>query len=653
MRINTDEILNKLSICLLAVFFCGAGVVLSFWPIGGVLGDDHEYILQTVSFQNHFSFGLTDDDFKEGVKQFPREAKILRSRYSSYPVADDGLKYGHHFGAYSAVVTPLKIVLLRLGVYPLWAFRIVNIFLWMMAAFCVYFVLRADIRLRFSLLLLLLFNPIFFYTHWTHTELWIFAFAVVGLVFFYNQRYHLAIFSFSIAAMQNLGIMPYDMIIGLAFLGHLFDRQKQQTGTGSPSRFIKDNWRSILFAGVCYIPAFIPLIHTYIHFGTYSLVAREVMESSYLFDKMWAYLFDWNMGIFPFEPFILLAFLFISVRCFRSETRNAILNLIGVGGMLFIVAHEKQVNCAMLGISRYAVWILPSMIFFVIMHWRYGWKKLLALSVMESIFSALIIGWVCVGSGAHHGLYSCWQFAPWTKKIMECVPQFYNPTHGIFYTRALNRETYHSKKPVAYCDPNGYVRKILCSEEAIDKLEHEEYGLIDEKLTQYDFHSLKRSTADEGKYVYFNTSDPLRLMRFYTLGSELSFKKKSYNVDGYDIKGIFRPENNFTWTNGHEVEFTNFYIRDSVDRVQGILRLEGVYNHKQRITILVNNMEVYSDFVKNEQKEITFVYSEMKGQHLMNLKILLPDAVAPAAIQNSKDQRELGVKIQSIVFNKA
>ena len=87
--------------------------------------------------------------------------------------------------------------------------------------------------------------------------------------------------------------------------------------------------------------------------------------------------------------------------------------------------------------------------------------------------------------------------------------------------------------------------------------------------------------------------------------------------------------------------------------MQGTLRLEGVYNHKQRITILVNDMEVYSGSVKNEQTEITFICAEMKGQHLKNLKILLPDAVAPAAIKNSKDERELGIKIQSIVFNKA
>ena len=72
--------------------------------------------------------------------------------------------------------------------------------------------------------------------------------------------------------------------------------------------FLKEKGLRIVCYGVFYIPALIPMITCYVHFGVINRVASVAMENKYILSKAKDYLFDLNLGMLPYEPIILFAF---------------------------------------------------------------------------------------------------------------------------------------------------------------------------------------------------------------------------------------------------------------------------------------------------------------------------------------------------------
>lgn len=240
-----------ISLSVILVFFAGAVIYLTtITP--SVRGDGDEYIMQTVAFQNHFSFGISPDDYNEAKRQFYNNQEGIEEAYTN-PYAmicdDRGWVYSNHFGAYSAIVTVVKLVLLKLGIYPLWAFSITNLILWMAAVLTVFLFLNVDARKKLCILLLIMLNPIFFYLDWVHAEMYIFAFEVIGLVFLYNKQYRRSILTLSIAAMQNIGMLPMAAIAGIAYILDCYDKYVYERKDYNIGKFIATAWKQIVFCG--------------------------------------------------------------------------------------------------------------------------------------------------------------------------------------------------------------------------------------------------------------------------------------------------------------------------------------------------------------------------------------------------------------------
>lgn len=134
-------VLYWVSLAAILLFFIGSVIYLTtITP--SVFGDGHEYMMQTVAFQNHFSFGVSPDDFEEAKSQFYQNQEGICNSYTNpaFMAFDErGWAYSNHFGAYSAIVTLIKPILLKLDIYPLWAFYITNLILWMAAVLVVFF----------------------------------------------------------------------------------------------------------------------------------------------------------------------------------------------------------------------------------------------------------------------------------------------------------------------------------------------------------------------------------------------------------------------------------------------------------------------------------------------------------------------------------
>ncbi|GFI01266.1 hypothetical protein IMSAGC005_00088 [Lachnospiraceae bacterium] len=430
-----------MSLILIVLFFTSMIIYLTtITP--SIRGDGSEYAMQTVTLQNHLSFGISEADLEMTKEQFYNHQEPIQRNYDWLVRDERNWAYSNHYGAYSALVTVVKMVLMAIGVYPLWAFSITNLLLWMAAVLITFFYLKTDGKRKFCVIFLLTFNPIFCYLEWAHPEVYIFAFEVIGLVFLYNKKYALSILAFSVSAMQNVGVLPMAAIAGIAYILDCYDQYIQEKQEKNLLHFAFSYWKKIVIYGVFYIPAFIPMITTYIRFGTFNLVAKVAMENKYLLNKAVGYLLDPNLGIFPYEPIILAAFVVLIVIGIKRCPREAILNLVGVTGILYIIAHQRQINSDMQGIMRYCVWIIPIMIFFVVLKWRAGKENsrgLLMISIAEGAFTTVIVSYCTWFGGGYHFM----QFSSWTKAIIDIAPQAYNPTHEIFFYRTGGGEKHY------------------------------------------------------------------------------------------------------------------------------------------------------------------------------------------------------------------
>lgn len=635
---------NKFSLAIIIIFAIVCALYLSRLK-PGIQGDGKEYIMQTVAFQNHFSFGVTEADLKEAMEEFHNEAEYLEAEYyNDHHMHESGnARYSNHYGSYSALVVPVKLILSILNIYPLRAFSLTNYLLIITAALVILFCLKCGEKKKFFLIVLTLNNPAIFYIPWTHSEIYLYAFTVMGLVFFYNKQYGRSILFLSIAAMQNLGIIPFAAMVGIDYIFECYINYKELTGTKNLVGFVKAYYKKIVPYGLLYLPAFLPIISTYIKFGTYNLVADVAMEDKYLLHKALDYVFDLNLGIFPYEPIITISFIVMAIIGIRKCRRNTIINVIGIVGMLYIIAHQVQINCGMQQMMRYNVWILPMLLFFVIMNCGNKGKSLYVLGIGEAFVTGGIIAYIVILGGD----FTCNQFAPWTKVIMNTVPGLYNPSHGIFYSRALGVETYHREDPVCYVNDEGSIKKILLSKKAEEVFYTDDWKLYDAYGNEIDKTTLKTVTVDSGDYKYINFTEEVYRINSYELGNTIYFYSGQYNADKYVQTGLSYREEWGSWTEG-ECLVLYMGINDETPIISGYIDVATTFFQPQNVSILINDHLVYDAVIDGDQ-DISFTFDN-PHTNIIKMTMLLPDSVSPSDVQVSSDERVLGIGLLTIEF---
>jgi len=640
---------NKLSLVVM-VLFCIFYICYCQTFSPHVSGDGLEYIMQTVAFQNHLSFGITVEDIEQAKVEFYREADFLNTEYYDNPRNNmheyGNVKYSNHFGAYSALVMPIKLIVTALGMYPIWAFYITNFLLYFFAVLVIYFALNVDTKKKCLIILLTIVNPALFYLDWTHSEVYIYAFTVIGLVFYYNKQYARSILFLNIAAMQNLGILPFALVVGVNLIIDKISEYIRVNGKFGLKGFLKEYTTKIILHGFCYVPGVLPVILTFFRFGTVSLVADVARESKYLIKKALDYIFDLNLGIFPYEPIILLLFIIMIVIGLKRYTCDSLLNLLGIGGIFYIISNQLQINSGMQFIMRYNVWIIPMMIFFVILNWEKIWKTEKGLSIVgisECIITAVITMYITFGGG----YFTCNQFSPWAKWVMNIAPGLYNPTHGIFYSRVTGQESYYSAQPIIYTNNNGHVRKILLSAQAEQIFYSDSWLLTDDVGNTVDKKSLRKVFVDEGDYAYINLKGNYYHANNYSLGDVIHFYSDEFNADKYVITGLSHKEDWGTWTDGDSLVML-MRLKTESPIINCYIDIASTFYQPQRVFVLINDNKVYDTVVEGDQ-DISFSF-ENPGVEILKITLLLPDSISPSKVMGSIDGRNLGIGLLSMTL---
>lgn len=536
---------------LIGMFLC-ISCAIAWFCKPTIDADAGEYILHVEAILNHQSLDIREDDLESALKSYDEKyhADIV-SRYNSFTLlqADDGKSYFVHYGGYSAFVVPMKVLLDVLGKDPLRAFTITNLALWLGALLIVYKCLKVVWKKKALLLALLIFSPALLYTFWIHAEIFIYAFVIVALVFFYNGSHRKSILAMSMAGMQMPALIPFAALIGVDYAIQLCKQAKggervcRHARQASRAQVIRTIAIKLLLAGLCYIPILLPILLAYTNFHVLSLAATLASEYAYMGEKAFALYMDPNIGILPYEPFMLVLFVVFLVRGFIVQRYFAVLNFLALAGCTFIIASGLQINCGMNGIMRYNIWILPIMQFYIVMNIDkfFDRKWITNVSYIGAVATPFYLSAILIITGIYPYSYRYQEFAPWVLPVLNNVPQLYNPTHGIFMTRAIQSERYATESPTIYYDDRGFAKKILVDDKTV--------GLLDSYFIQgsdQDVELVKTliEAASEGtgyRYIDIGAQADVKVYR----PMDSFYATALWDVTG--TQGVYPFQNDYCW----------------------------------------------------------------------------------------------------------
>lgn len=128
------------------------------------------------------------------------------------------------------------------------------------------------------------------------------------------------------------------------------------------------------------------------------------------------------------------------------------------------------------------------------------------------------------------------------------------------------------------------------------------------------------------------------------LGVEINFGETGNSRNIYIAQGMGAPEGQWSWMIGDMVEMYCNFGEEKL--MHAVIDTEWIMNNQQRVKIVIDDQEVFDDVVHQGNK-IEFDFSnKMRG--LTKIQFMLPDAIAPAALGQSKDERELSLAIRSM-----
>lgn len=527
---NYDKYI-KLAMILFSIMIIGA--VLFIKPY--LAGDGQEYALLIEAFQNHGTPNVTLEDIKSGQINYEvnfDKASIDGMYPPGFHEGLDGKIYTAHFWLYSLMVLPLKLILQFIGANQLRAFQLFNALLYVFTIYFVYKQMKIKKRDLSLLLGLIMINPAVFYITWTHTEIFMFCLVIISLVLFYNNRYKSAIFIISVSAMQNPMII---FLGGFYFLDYLIKNYLAHKKSHENIMSAK-NLVMVIRTWCMFIPFFIPIILSYINFGVPSIIATVAGSKDHLIEKMFNYLFDLNLGIFPFMPFLVIIFIVIIILGIIKRKYYVLIYAGSFFMVLFFLGFQLQINCGMAGIMRYNVWLIPILIFIIITQKNELFSgKILRFIDKTIVISIILTGITVAYFGTFKVNYGALEFNSLAKLILDQAPQLYNPIDGIFISRTQHLEGYYISEPVIYTNEDGYVRKVLLNNDLRDEFLSRINSSPEESVQLNK--EINKNLNSKGNFYYNFTGDEIRIHN-----QKIDEQNISIKIEAIDLNEILNAD---------------------------------------------------------------------------------------------------------------
>lgn len=629
IRTNKDRIYRCLTIFFLCAWIIIVGIKAFEWqPVP--MGESDDYMFTTICLQYRGELMIREADWIKAIEDFPEFSEYLTRCYETGEQSEITDEYGGrapwYFGTYSAICIPLKVLLKTLGYPQIYTYPATNLLLYFIALLFIAFVWKKSNGKKLLATLLFGINPALFYIVWQSAEVFIFSFVVISLVYWSNKNYKLAALFVSIAGTMNSTIMVLGVIMIVDYFMELLEK-KQESGI---LNYLLKQWKKIIFFGCCFIPCLIPFIYNKINYGVWNLQVSYGFADSQggYFSRVLSYLFDWNYGVLPYYPLILLLMFVLFFILMAKLKIRQVLHFIAFFGVIAAYSIMWHINCGMSGIARYTMWALPILLFGVLEAWdlvenvtkkivRYGYIGALMLSILYSTFIVNIYGIMFASNTKDIYL------TPVAKMIINHCPQLYWSIPSTFIDRVEHQSGgYWYTRPVIYATQNGSVKKILVTGNTADQLF--EYILTDNDGMKYLMDSISEyEWNDEYHFINIPNKYKVDVTASYILNRNSNINDNVVNMEALRTNGIWDADNKVIMLNQGQIQYGPYLVLEPAVYTVEITG-NNLNNAEIGFTNSVGNMSSGIEIIKKQTDIIEYkitLYREVTNAEftLLNL----------------------------------
>jgi hypothetical protein len=446
-------------------------------------GESDDYMIASVSIQEHASLDIRSGDIDQLEKEFPKGLERVREVFEAGRYVRDvyGKQYPYYMGTYSISVLPVKIVAKFFNLPQTYVFHISNVLDYFLALLVVYFYFYQTREKVFLTILLLVCSTSFFYISWASAEFFICSLMIVSLVFYTNGNRYLAALFTSIAATLNITICAFGLIMIVDYLIAEYKLKEKET----VSTVIRRNWKKTMGLAICFTPFLITPLWNLYHYHKITPQINMAQYDAFWLRRFVAYLFDLNFGFLPYFPILLILFFAVVIAGICKKERMTIMLALGFFAVVFLYSAMGHINCGMTAMARYNVWTLPFLVITVVSQYDRLFKKirtqniiatLLVVSACITFASTIAFMWYRSGDNGY--------FTPVAKFFLDKSPALYNPYPFTFISRLRHVDggyDYNATLPFIYFSDDGIARKILIPPKCNDPMEFFNFSLSAEK----------------------------------------------------------------------------------------------------------------------------------------------------------------------------
>lgn len=404
-----------------------------YWFGGMLHGDGLEYFSMIIAFCNHFSPELTAND----ISQTMYLSGVANWNLVGFFADFAGNLYSYHFFLYSLLGVLVYIPMNIFGFDIKYIFLALNYIIMFFSICYINYCSELPIRKKYLVIFMFVVNPAILYLRWSHPEIMIYSFFYLSVLSLYEGKLSRATLWAALASLQAA------ILAVVAFGCFLCVCRKYD---------IKGHFSQYVLSGISCIIALVPYLFYYLHYGVFSLLSKCGAANIYniSFSKIYSIFFDLNFGLIVYVPILIFVLVY---KIYRKDQWSICM---GIMALILVIASSVQSNWnpGVEYIHRYAIWIMPAIVF-PLLSLTFNKKSILVI-LLYLCTTVPVIGYcTVVRDGCNHI-----KIQPLAKYAILVAPNFYNPYKEILVDRAIGEERGFEGR-IIFEDSNQEIRKMM------------------------------------------------------------------------------------------------------------------------------------------------------------------------------------------------
>ena len=240
------------------------------------------------------------------------------------------------------------------------------------------------------------------------------------------------------------------------------------------------------------------------------------------------------------------------------------------------------------------------------------------------------------------------------ERLAPFVKQLTSPKHNEMF---MNKSTDNKDKILIYLDSYIHDYPILqaiaesfceCITTNIANVDHKGNSLL-QFVEEFHPNIVLFEMAERGNWSVDKKIIKLASeisLHDYNLGTNILFSKNKNNSSKYILRGLSKPEKDFTWMEGKNLVFLFNLKNVESQKLRCKLSLAHVFRGKQPVTVTINDKIVYSG-IATENNGIEFSFQN-PNTYSMRIEITAPEASSQAELGIGQNKTILPLAIREM-----